>query len=50
MPRGERGFGWDKIFKPKGYDKTLGEMSLDEKNKISMRKKALVKLKNYLAL
>jgi non-canonical purine NTP pyrophosphatase (RdgB/HAM1 family) len=48
LPKGDRGFGWDKIFKPKGHTKTLGEMSLDEKNKISMRKQALMKLKKHL--
>lgn len=47
-PRGENGFGWDKIFLPNGSDKTFGEMGLEEKNKFSMRKKALVKLKEYL--
>jgi len=46
-PKGT-GFGWDPIFQPDGFNKTLGEMSLIEKNKISMRKKALEKLKNYL--
>jgi len=47
-PRGENGFGWDKLFLPDGSDKTFGEMSLDEKNEFSMRKKALIRLKNYL--
>lgn len=46
-PRGE-GFGWDPIFQPDGYDKTFGEMSAEEKNKISMRKIALEKLREYL--
>jgi non-canonical purine NTP pyrophosphatase (RdgB/HAM1 family) len=47
-PRGEGGFGWDKIFKPKGSERTFGEMNLEEKSRISMRKIALVKLKKYL--
>jgi len=42
------GMGWDPLFKPEGFDKTLGDMTLEEKNKISMRKQALTKLKNYL--
>ena len=46
-PKGT-GFGWDPIFQPNGFDKTLGEMSPEEKNKISMRKIALEKLKDYL--
>ena len=46
-PKGE-GFGWDPIFIPKEHKKTFGEMSKEEKNEISMRKKALEKLKEYL--
>ncbi len=47
-PRGDKGFGWDNIFVPKGYDKTFAEMESNEKNKISMRRVALLKLKDYL--
>ncbi len=47
-PRGESGFGWDKIFKPDGFSKTFAEMSLEDKNKISMRRVALNKLKDFL--
>jgi len=47
-PRGETTFGWDPIFLPAGYDKTFAEMSREEKNKISMRKVALEKLKKFL--
>lgn len=47
-PRGENGFGWDKIFMPGGYDKTFAEMTQDEKNEISMRKVAFQKLKDYI--
>ncbi|MCC7570089.1 RdgB/HAM1 family non-canonical purine NTP pyrophosphatase [Candidatus Micrarchaeota archaeon] len=47
-PRGESSFGWDPVFQPEGYDKTFAEMSMEEKNKISHRKKALEKLKIYL--
>lgn len=47
-PRGESGFGWDPIFVPDGYDKTFAEMGTEEKNKISHRKIALEKLKEYL--
>ena len=48
QPRGSEGFGWDKIFQPDGFEKTFGEMSREEKNTLSMRKKAVEKLKNYL--
>ena len=47
-PRGDNGFGWDKIFLPDGFEKTFAEMTLEEKNEISMRKVAFQKLKEYL--
>lgn len=47
-PRGSNGFGWDVIFVPKGYDRTFAQMSKGEKNKISHRRKALQKLKEFL--
>lgn len=46
-PRGNRDFQWDCIFEPKGYNQTFAEMGT-EKNKISMRRIALEKLKKYL--
>jgi len=48
-PRGDNGFGWDVIFQPNGFKKTLAEMSLEEKNKISMRKNALMSLKEFIS-
>lgn len=45
---GNEGFGYDPIFKPNGYDITFAEMSLDLKNKISHRGKAVLKLINFL--
>ncbi len=47
-PIGKSGFGWDPIFQPKGYDKTLAEMNINKKNKISMRKIALTKLQKFI--
>lgn len=47
-PRGESNFGFDPIFLPDGHHKTMAEMSTEEKNVISMRKKALLKLKEHL--
>lgn len=43
-----KGFGWDPIFKPVGFDKTFGEMDQDEKNRVSMRRIAVEKLKEVL--
>ena len=47
-PKGERGFGWDPIFIPRGYTKTWGEMNIEEQNETSMRRLALKKLEKYL--
>jgi XTP/dITP diphosphohydrolase len=46
---GSEGFGYDPIFKPQGYNNTFSEMSIDEKNKISHRGKAVKKLTEYLS-
>lgn len=46
--RGEMGFGYDAVFIPEGDDKTFAEMTMEQKNKYSHRKKALVKLTNFL--
>ena len=45
---GSEGFGYDPIFIPDGYTKTLAEISLDEKNAISHRGKAMRALAEYL--
>jgi non-canonical purine NTP pyrophosphatase (RdgB/HAM1 family) len=41
-------FGWDPIFQPQGHKKNFAQMSREEKNKISMRKKALNKLSKHI--
>ena len=46
--RGNKGFGYDPIFVPEGYDKTFAEMEPEEKAKISHRGKALKKLAELL--
>jgi XTP/dITP diphosphohydrolase len=47
-PSGEQGFGYDPIFVPDGYDVTLAQMSMDDKNQISHRSRALRCLINAL--
>jgi len=39
-PRGDRGFGYDPVFVPKGHDRTFGEMDATEKDRISHRAEA----------
>jgi len=46
--RGNGGFGYDPVFIPDGHDKTFAEMSLEEKNQISHRARAINKLTEYL--
>ena len=47
-PYGDSGFGYDPVFKPNGNKRTMAQMSIDEKNKISHRGIALRKLKDLI--
>lgn len=43
-PRGENGFGYDPIFVPDGHDQTTSEMTADQKDALSHRRRALEEL------
>lgn len=45
---GDSGFGYDPIFKASGYDKTFAEITLEEKNSIGHRGKAVSQLIVFL--
>lgn len=46
--RGQTGFGYDPIFRPEESTSSFAEMTLEEKNKISHRGRAVQKLVEYL--
>ena len=46
--RGSKGFGYDPIFIPKGFDKTFAELDAKQKNKISHRARAIQKFSLFL--
>jgi len=46
--RGTSGFGYDPVFLPEGFSKTFAEMSLDEKNLIAHRAKAIEKFVKFI--
>lgn len=48
FPKGQSTFGWDTIFQPEGYSKSFAELTKKEKNEISMRRKALNNLKEFM--
>jgi XTP/dITP diphosphohydrolase len=43
--RGSRGFGYDPLFVAEGGDRTMAELSAEEKNRISHRARALAKMR-----
>ncbi|MDQ7056741.1 MAG: RdgB/HAM1 family non-canonical purine NTP pyrophosphatase [Persephonella sp.] len=48
-PEGDKGFGYDPVFIPEGYKKTMAQLEIDEKNRISHRGKAVRKLIEILS-
>lgn len=47
-PRGSHGFGYDPIFEPIGWGRTMAELEADEKDRISHRGRALRALRQIL--
>ncbi len=47
-PRGDKGFGYDPMFVPEGYDQTFGELEPSEKHRVSHRADAFRKLMQAL--
>jgi len=48
--KGENGFGYDPMFIPEGFDKTLGELDKNIKKELSHRSKALQRVRIILKL
>lgn len=48
--RGSKGFGYDPIFVPDGYQQSFAEMAMEEKAAISHRSLAVKKMADYLRL
>ena len=48
--KGSMGFGYDAVFVPDGSDLSFGEMTIEEKGQFSHRKKAMIKLIDYLKM
>ena len=47
-PRGTGGFGYDPVFRPLGFDRSMAELSAEEKNAISHRGRALAQFQREL--
>lgn len=47
---GKKGFGYDSIFQPKGYQKTFAQLPTGKKERISHRARAVTKLRTQLSM
>ena len=45
---GSDGFGYDPVFRPVGFDRTFAQMTMEEKNMVSHRGRAVGKLVDFL--
>lgn len=48
QPVGDQGFGYDPIFQADTMDKSFAQITLEQKNKVSHRAKALIQLTEFL--
>lgn len=48
QPRGTGGFGYDPLFRPAGFERTMAELTIEEKNRISHRGQAFRKAATWL--
>ncbi|MDD5747654.1 MAG: RdgB/HAM1 family non-canonical purine NTP pyrophosphatase [Actinomycetota bacterium] len=46
--KGSGGFGYDPVFQPEGYSRSMAELTLDEKNAISHRGRALSEMRKVI--
>ena len=47
--KGEKGFGYDPIFQPAGFDETFAQLTMEQKGEISHRGKATKQLIDFLS-